>query len=166
MRGDQPTAGGRLQRALFFCCAGLLITITGLILYNVVMRYVFNAPPIWGEDVPRLLFVWLTFLGAGLATMLGINIRVTYFVDKMPERLRHWNEVVMHTLVLAMLAVIFRYSLPILELNLGGTMLSTGWSNAWFYAALPVGTLVMAAYQFVLFRRALLRALGRDTDEA
>ncbi|NBB84311.1 MAG: TRAP transporter small permease subunit [Alphaproteobacteria bacterium] len=169
----KPARGQRLQQAMFYGCAVLLIAIVALVLYSVTMRYFFNAPPIWGEDVPRLLFVWLTFIGAGLATMLGLNIRVTFLIDKFPARLRLYTEVTMHVLVLVMLAVIFWYSLPVLRLNMNSVMLSTGWSRAWTYLALPTGCVVMAVYQTVLLvrtvktgRRAIAEARAfRDVED-
>lgn len=150
-----PKSGQVLQRAMFHGCALLLIVIVGLVLYSVIMRYFFNAPPIWGEDVPRLLFVWLTFIGAGLATMLGLNIRVTFLIDKFPRRARLYTEVTMHALVLVMLGVIFWYSLPVLDLNWNATVLSTGWSKGWNFLALPTGCVVMAVYQTVLMVRTI-----------
>lgn len=169
----KPERGQRVQRIVFYGCAALLIAIVALVLYSVTLRYFFNAPPIWGEDVPRLLFVWLTFIGAGLATMLGLNIRVTFVIDKFPARLRLYTEVVMHSLVLVMLAVIFWYSLPVLRLNMNSIMLSTGWSKGWTFLALPVGCVVMGIYQTVLLvrtirtgRRALAEAAAfRDVEE-
>jgi len=135
-------------RRLFFNLCGLtLIEFTGLVLYAVIMRYFFNAPPIWGEAVPKLLFVWLTFIGAAFAGMLGMNIRVTYLVDKMRPETRRVVEIAMHTIVCLLLLLILWYSLPIIALTSRGTMLSTGWSNALTYLALPTGAALTLVHQ-------------------
>jgi TRAP-type C4-dicarboxylate transport system permease small subunit len=135
-------------RKLFFNLCGLtLIVFTGLVLYSVIMRYFFNSPPIWGEDVPKLLFVWLTFIGAAFAGMLGMNIRVTYLVDKMRPDIRRRVEIAMHAIVCCLLVLILWYSIPILQLTSRGTMLSTGWSNALTYLALPTGAALTLVHQ-------------------
>lgn len=125
-------------------CAALLVTFTGLVLYSVLMRYLFSSPPIWGEDVPKLLFVWLSFVGAGLAYMLGFNIRMTALVDLLPKRARRVNDLLVHVLALVLLQVIFWNTLPVLRLAAGGRMFSTGLSNVWLYLPLPLGCLLLS----------------------
>ncbi|MEM8590283.1 MAG: TRAP transporter small permease [Pseudomonadota bacterium] len=152
-QADSPDLSGpRLWldwgRRLFFSLCGLtLILFTGLVLYSVIARYFFNAPPIWGEDVPKLLFVWLTFVGAAFAGMMGMNIRVTYLVDKMTPLVRRRVEIAMHVIVCFLLVLILWYSVPIIELTSRGTMLSTGWSNALTYLALPTGAALTLVHQ-------------------
>lgn len=153
-------AGASLRKApvetLLYWLGGLLmIVISALVCYSVVMRYFFNKPPIWSENVPVTLFVWMTFIAAGVATKRGLNLRVTYFVDKLPTRLRLGIEMLMHALVLALLAVLFFYNIPIVELQWPGRMLSTGWSNAVNFIPLSIGCALMFWYQTGLFRRAL-----------
>ncbi len=44
---------------------GLAIaTFTTIIVYVVVCRYAFSFTPRWSEEIPRLLLVWVTFIGA------------------------------------------------------------------------------------------------------
>ena len=136
-----------VEKIQFYAAGIALLAITAVMLYTVTMRYFFSRAQLWGEDVPRVIFVWLTLLSAGVAIRLGLNIRVTSFVDRMPAELRRWTEVSMHAIVLAMLAVFFWFSFPIIELGLGGTMLSTGWSEAVLSLPLPVGAAIMFCYQ-------------------
>lgn len=67
-----------------------------LVLYSVIMRYFFSAPPMWGEDVPKLMFVWMIFIGAGFAYLSGVNIRLTFFIDKVAHGPRRLIELTMH----------------------------------------------------------------------
>ena len=107
----------RGRRLMFNLCGLTLIVFTAAVLYSVIMRYFFNAQPIWGEDVPKLLFVWLTFVGAAFAGMMGMNIRVTYLVDKMSPQVRRRVEIAMHVIVCFLLVLILWYSRPIIELT-------------------------------------------------
>ena len=156
--GQGPTplpASAPVEHALYLLGGILMVLISGLVCYSVIMRYFFSRPPIWGENVPLTLFVWMTFIGAGVATKRGLNIKVTYFVDKLPARPRLVIEIVMHALVLALLAVLFVYNIPIIELQWPGRMLSTGWSNAVNFVPLSIGCVLMFWYQTGLLRRAV-----------
>lgn len=138
---------GPIEQTLYWIGAGLMIAITAVMLYSVVMRYFLSQPPIWGEDIPRILFIWMTFLSIGLAIRFGLNIRVTFLVDRMTPPVRRLVGIAMHLIVLAMIVVIFVYSFPIMELALGGTMLSTGWNNIILSLPMPVGMVIIFAFQ-------------------
>ena len=61
----------------------------------------------------------------------------------------------MHAMVLAMLSVVFWHSLPLVQLGLTGTMLSTGWSNAVLRMPIAVGAALMFLAQLVQLRKSL-----------
>jgi len=155
--GAQPK--GPAARALWIAAGLILLALTALILYATFARYLFRAAPVWGEDVPRILFVWLTFIGAGAAIALGLNIRVTALVVRLPPGARRAVEVAMHALVLVMLAVLFWWSIPIVRLKMNVPITSTGWPAGLFALPLPIGCVLMGWFQF----RLLLRA-WRGTD--
>lgn len=145
----EPEAGGRdwIDTAFSAASGALMVAISAIVIYCVVARYFFNAPPIWSEDVPRLLFVWMTYLAAVVATRRDANIKVTFLVEQLPRRAQLAIDVAMTTMVVAILVALAWYSLPVIELNLPGRMLSTGWSEAVFYLPIPGSCLLMALYQ-------------------
>lgn len=143
MTGRDRTAKS-LMRSFGGAVAGVvLVAFTGLVLYSVVMRYFFSRPPIWGEEVPKLLFVWMIFIGAGFAYLSGANIRMTVLIDRVPRGTRRMIELAMHLCVLVMLGVILWYSQPILRLTSGSTSLATGLANSWTYWPLPLGACLL-----------------------
>jgi TRAP-type C4-dicarboxylate transport system permease small subunit len=155
-----------LDRTLYYLSSLLLIAIATSVMYTVLARYLFNAAPLWAEDVPRVFFLWMTYLGIAVATRRGQNIRVTFFVEKMPLRARFYLDVFMHVCVLAMLISLLWYVWPWIEINLGGTMLSTGWSEAVKWFPLPVGCALMLIYQLrVLVKSYLEYRAGTYTGE-
>lgn len=60
-----------------------------LVFINVVLRYGFNSSIGTSEELSRLLFVWLTFLGAISAFAKNSHVRVDSFLNRMPSKLRH-----------------------------------------------------------------------------
>lgn len=142
-----------LEKALFYLSGLLLMVIATAVFYAVTMRYAFNEPPLWADEAPRAFFLWMTYLGIIVATKRGQNIRVTHFIEKFAPYPRLILETFMHILVLIMLAALVWYNIPVLNLQSGGSMLSTGWSFVWLYAPVSVGCALMFIYQTRLMIR-------------
>ena len=88
-----------LEKALHYISGLLLMIIAIIVFVAVVMRYVFNEPPLWADEAPRVFFLWMTYLGIAVATKRGRNIRVTHFIDKFAPKPRVILETFMHCLV-------------------------------------------------------------------
>lgn len=56
-----------------------------LIFYGVIMRYVFNEPKAWVEEVVRYAIIWGTFLGFSIALRHNQHIQVDILYDKLPK---------------------------------------------------------------------------------
>lgn len=65
----------------------LLALIVLIIGYQIVARSAFGAPLVWAEEAAMLCFLWVIFLGAGLAAKLGQHIQVTALEGLGGERL-------------------------------------------------------------------------------
>lgn len=66
----------------------LMLNITVLLLVGVISRYVFGKPIIWSDEVVSLSFIWVTMLGAAIAVYRNEHLRLSLFVDMLPERPR------------------------------------------------------------------------------
>ena len=148
-----------LDKLIYYAGAVGMLSLFGVVIYTVGARYLFNRPPLWSADVPNLMFIWLVFIVAGLTTKLGPQIRVVFFIDKMSRPAHRALLIASHLAILLMLGFFIYFSLPIIELSAGETMLSTGWPGSVFFYALPVGSVVMAYYQVWALGR-LLRNAG------
>lgn len=156
--------------AIYYFGAFAMLGLTAVLLYIVGARYLFNRPPIWSEDLPRIMFVWMVFVCGGLAIRLGLNIRVVSLTAKLPKKQQLAVRIFSHLLVLCFLFVFGYYTVDMINLNLSGTILSLGWSNAVFSIPLLVGAVIMFAYQARLLALAVLALAGRielvETDGA
>lgn len=56
--------------------AVFMLAILSLTFFQVVLRYLFNSPMTWIEEISRYLFVWIVFLGSALAFRTGVHIKV------------------------------------------------------------------------------------------
>src|SRR6201989_1800582 len=55
---------------------------------SVMLRYWFNAPVEWSDDVARGLMVGSSFFGAASALARGDNPGVAFFIDRLPVKAR------------------------------------------------------------------------------
>ena len=62
--------------------AWLNLPLVGAVAYEVIARYVFNAPTIWSFDVTYMLYGTIFMLGAAYALHKGAHIRTDFFYEK------------------------------------------------------------------------------------
>jgi len=155
----------RLDRALellvYYLSAALMLALTGVILYAVVARYFFNASPAWSDEVPRVIFLWITYLAIALAVRRGQSLRITFLLDLMPPRGRVLAEMLMHLAIFVMLAFLVWHNMPVIELGRQTRMLATQWPDATRFWPLTVGCVLIGIHQIRLVLRTMAEYSGR-----
>ena len=132
-----------------------MLALTGVILYAVVARYFFNASPAWSDEVPRVLFLWGTYIGIALAAKRGQSLKVTFVLDRLPPLARLWLEMFMHASIFVMLAFLLWYNIPVIELGRQTKMLATQWPDSVRFWPLSVGCVLIGLYQVRLVLKTL-----------
>ena len=69
-----------------YLASGLFISIGFIISYEVISRYVFNAPTIWVNEISRFLQIWATYLALTYSFHKKDFIRITVLYDKIGDR--------------------------------------------------------------------------------
>ena len=73
---------------------------------NVIMRYFFNSPIKWAEEVVTSLFVWTVFVGSAYAYRKHAHLGVDIVVNLMPAKLKTVVKSVMSVLELGVLIML------------------------------------------------------------
>jgi TRAP-type C4-dicarboxylate transport system permease small subunit len=94
-RGSAPRAGSPARRRaswadlLFKAVEGLLaamlVLMLAMVLGNVILRYGFGTGITVSEELSRTMFVWITFIGAVVATREGTHLGVDSMVAHLPH---------------------------------------------------------------------------------
>lgn len=142
-RGSLPTRVVELATLL------LILTLIGLVTAQVFMRYVMKSPLTWSEEAARMAFVWLTFLGAGVAFSRRQNLRISILLDALPLRGRLWLRLAVYVLEIGFMAVILYYSVPLLQATFPAPTPALEWSTATFYGGVAVGGAAIFAYAVI-----------------
>lgn len=64
----------RLATASLAVAAAFLGVMAAVVIYTVVQRYLLDHTPYWSEEFPRLLLVWVTFVGAIYGAWRGTHL--------------------------------------------------------------------------------------------
>lgn len=64
--------------------AWLFFIIGGIIVFEVVARYVFLSPTVWGEEMSRFLQIWATYLAAAFVLQQRKLIAIDVLINKTP----------------------------------------------------------------------------------
>ena len=68
-----------------YLASALFIAIGFIISYEVIMRYLFNSPTIWVNEVSRFLKIWATYLALTYSFHKQDFIRITVIYDRLNE---------------------------------------------------------------------------------
>lgn len=142
------------------CCLTVLMGAMGL---QVVMRYVFNRPLDWPEELARYLFIWATFIGAALVLRDDAHLRVEYFRGLCSQRISTALRMMERLLVLGFLLSVLVGSLQIYRPMSVFRSAAMGIPLLAVLAAVPLTSLLMCAYTVMQLGR-LRRTAGERGD--
>jgi len=137
-----------------------------LVAVNVVMRYSFNAPIIWAEDVVGLLLVTMVFFGFSHCWIEDGHVRMTLLYGRAMGKGKAVLDMVVAAAGLFFWGLLFYQSLlDVVEAYKLNEMFDVSKIILWpFRIVLSVG-LLMLNLQFVLtFGRALIKVLAKKEE--
>jgi C4-dicarboxylate transporter DctQ subunit len=77
-----------LNRSEEFIAVGMLAALGVLLAAQVLLRFAFGLGYAWMEEIARMLFIWVIFLGAVVAMRENLHIRVEAGLHLFPKALR------------------------------------------------------------------------------
>lgn len=139
---------------------------------NVIMRYFFNSPIHWCEEVVTSLFVWTVFIGSSYAYRKHSHLGVDILVNRMPPKMKSVVKAIMSVvefLVLVMLTVVssqYVYHLIVsrsgkIKIMMTDLLRVPKW---WTGIAVPIGFGLSAIYS-VYFMVKAVRAYTKNKKE-
>lgn len=147
-----------MQFVIAACLAAMLVLVFG----NVVLRYAFNTGIPVSDELSRLLFVWMVFLGAAVTLFEQAHLGVDTLVRRLSRKGRIVCFALSNLLMLYTTWLVFSGTWQQFGINLGMTTPVMGISQAWFFVPVLIFTALAAAW----FCLSLLRSLsGRMSDD-
>lgn len=105
--------GSRLMWPVEAVASILLVFVIGLLLAGVISRYVLSLPIVWIDEAASISFLWLAMLGSAIAIDRNEHLRLTIFLNLIPERGGHFVDalalLVVATVLLALIVPASQY---------------------------------------------------------
>lgn len=134
------------EKLLNLICRILTGGIVAIVFYAVVMRYVFQRPPFWAEELSRFIFIWIIMLGAVLVTREQSHIEIVFIVNLLPKKWRFVLSIFTRLLMIAFCWVMVQQGLKIYPIVAEASSPTFGISMGWLYLSIPVGGLLMGVF--------------------
>ena len=148
-----------IRRALGNTVEGILLVMMVLLCADVFLgvfsRYVMGRTFTWYDEIARMCFVWIIFLGAAVGVRRGAHFRLQIVVNRLPPFLQTAANVVSVAAIAGFGALLIWQGRLLVELGQFQTTPVMGLSKQWIYASMPVGGALMILYALpLLWRRA------------
>jgi TRAP-type C4-dicarboxylate transport system permease small subunit len=140
-----------LRKILDTCLSSLaglsLVVMTVLTTYQVITRYVFNAPSTWSEELVGYMFGWATMFGAAICTGERAHMNIPIVVDMLKEGPKKILLVFGEVVALLFSAIILVYGgFTVSSLAMGQQTSSLGVAVGLFYWVMPICGILMVLY--------------------
>lgn len=120
----------RLFRGVEVLMAGLLALMVLLTFLNVVLRFGFSTGFVWSEEVTRLAFIYLVYLGAALAFRDNQHLGVDALLENVPPTVQKVLYVVVQLIIIWVMWLLVQGSWDLAVQNLDDRWVATHYPNA------------------------------------
>lgn len=158
----------QLTRLAMVVAVVMLVVSVSFSFYQVLTRFVFNAPSTWSEVAARTAMIWCVFMAAAATFRGGYMMAVEAIYKVVPGRLVPVLEVAIVLCCLLVLAVLIHFGILMTQRVSNQTMSGMNVSMAYAYAAIPVGAgfAMVAVLARLLAQLSGREAFGPDLDDA
>ncbi len=150
------------------CSALLILPLTFIVIYEVIMRYVFDAPTIWGFEATTFLYGVHFMLGLAYTDVTDGHVKVDIFTAR--AKLRTQAVLVILANLVIFLPVFSCMTIWAWKYAITSTVQQELNSTSWAPPVWPIKLIMAVAFSFLLIQgiSTVLKAFHslRSTDEA
>ncbi len=126
---------------------GIVVLQAVLLMAGVIFRYAFDSPIVWGDEIVRYSLIWMTFVGAAMATKEKQHIQVDVIdlvLPKLGQKIINWFS---DAVVVAFMVFMIYYGIRMTDFQRGMYGETLAWfSYAYVYISIPIGAFFMIVY--------------------
>lgn len=106
---------------------------------QVAARYLFNSPLFWSEELGRIIFTWIVFLGTSIAIKRGAHMGLHFIVELSPPLIKGFITKISLLFTGVFFLIILIEGLKVAYHVSSNIMPAMEISQGWQYSAIPVG---------------------------
>jgi TRAP-type C4-dicarboxylate transport system permease small subunit len=133
----------------------LMVVLCADVFLGVFSRYVLVRTFTWYDEIARLLFVWIVFLGAAVGVKRGAHFRLHLLVDRFPPALQRAAVVFGILVVIGFGWLLIQQGWKLVELGQFQQTAVMGLSKQYIYLSVPVGGALIILFSLGHLWRAL-----------
>lgn len=127
-------------------CSFMLIIMTIITFVQVVLRYCFNSPFTWAEEIILMMLVWFGYICMSLDIYTDTHTSITFFYDRFPPIIKKIADIIRHVLLGFFFVNMVFYGYKLTMLSVNKNQPASGFSQAWLFAPLLVVGVFMVIY--------------------
>lgn len=112
-----------------------LAVMIGLVFMNVVLRYIFNTGFVWSEEIARLCFIYLVYLGAIGAARDNRHLLIDSVLSKLPDVAQKIVYVAIQACIVWLMGIVSAGSWGLMMQNLKDRWVATHFPTWLVYAS-------------------------------
>ena len=151
-----------LRRVASNCVEGLLLVMMVVLCVDVFLgvfsRYVMGRTFTWYDEIARLVFVWIVFLGAAVGVRRSGHFRLHLVIDRFPPGLRRAADIFGVLAIMLFGGVLIQQGWKLVELGQFQQTPVMGLSKGYVYASMPAGGALIILYSLRHLWRAVTGA--------
>ena len=128
----------------------------GLLLFQVLVRYILPFPVAWLEEAATYLSGYMAMVGASVCLRAGYHLQVDLLRDALPPAAQHFLIFFQNVLVFSFGLFLLRYGIAFVALGEGQTSPSTFFMVSHARMAMPIGGALLMLQSMVMAGRSLL----------
>jgi TRAP-type C4-dicarboxylate transport system permease small subunit len=153
------------EKTIERCLVLLFLIVIFCIAVQVFYRYALNHPLPWTEELAKLAFIWMLFLGLFLAERDNIHIAVDFFLDRLPLGMQKPVRIAVELFGIVVLFVVSFYSFRFIEIQKAMRSVALNISMMYFALPVPIGCILYGLYKFSSIKRILNTRNFRSTAD-
>lgn len=115
-----------------------------ILFFQIMLRYFFNHPLIWSEELARYLFVWVAFIGASFGVRDSSHINLTVIFNIFPKNLRTVIRIITNLVCIIFFVYLIPDSIKLTIEQFSIASSAIGLPMGLVFLAVPVGFVLMS----------------------
>lgn len=113
---------------------------------QVIMRFLFKMPVAWGQDIIRLSFVYLVFLGAAYCLKTNDHLNIDIIFSLIPNKAGKILQTLINIILLGFFVFLLIYGVEFSKTGITQKAPYTAIPMIYYYASIPISAAFLILY--------------------
>lgn len=150
-----------IDRCIDYISIILFVFIFIVVLIQICLRYIFNNPLVWSEEMARYAFIWICYLGWALGTRNRSHIQINFFINLFPKMLKKIMTTFNSLLLVIFSIYMTMYGFKMTSNSIALPAITVPITIGVVYLIVPITGLIIILYEIMYLKNSVW---GRDKD--